>query len=61
MQMSLYYQFPFLLRQHSEWCQVAKSFIDDVNCHAQGFGNGLDGFERHGVLARLDPTNVRPL
>ena len=53
MQMSLYYQFSFLLRQHSEWCQVAQSFIDDVNCHAQCLGYRLDGFQCHGILARL--------
>ena len=61
MQMSLYYQFSFLLRQHSEWCQVAQSFINDVNCHAQCLGYRLDGFQSHGVFSSLYPADVGTL
>jgi hypothetical protein len=40
------------------WGESAESRVYDVNGHAEGFGYGLNRFERYGVFAGLNAADV---
>ena len=53
-----------VLRERSQFVETFQPWVDDVNGHAEGFGDGLHDFERNGILAALDasdPDQVKAL
>lgn len=50
-----------LFGQHSEWCEVAESLVNNIYCHAQRLCYGLDSLEGYGILSSLDAGEVSAL
>ena len=44
-----------------QWCEVGECGVDEVDGHAKGFGDGLDGFEGDGILPGFDAGDVGAL
>lgn len=49
------------LREWREWCQISQLGVDDVDRHAEGFGDELDGEGGHIVHAAFYLGDVRAL